>query len=172
VVDKVAAIHRTERTLHETFGREPTDEELAEQLGIIDARRVQHYREAGRRPVALDAPITSESDSESVSDVVADLNEVSPSDRLMKENDRALIQEAFGELDERESTILIRRFGLDNKTPKSLREIGQELGVTRERIRQLQNLALKKLRAAMQKRDTPSLKNGQSHAVARGDSFC
>src|SRR5438309_1705751 len=114
-VDKVASIRRAETGLREAFGREPTDEEVANDLGIGDARRVRQYREASRRPVELDAPIRTESDSELVSDVVADPNAAAPFDQLVKDTDRVLVQEAFETLDERESTILVMRFGLDNK---------------------------------------------------------
>jgi len=172
VADKVASIHRAETTLHETLGREPTDEEVADELGIGDARRVRRYREAGRRPVELDAPLETESDSQTASDVVADSNATVPFEHLMKENDRALIRDAFADLNKRESTILVKRFGLDDQTPKTLEEIGRELGVTRERIRQLQAMALKKLRLAMQKRDTLALENRETHAVAVRYSSC
>jgi RNA polymerase primary sigma factor len=91
-VDKVASIRRAEMRLHEILEREPTDEEVANEVGISDARRVRHYREASRRPVELDAPIGTESNSEPGSDVVADPNASAPFDRLVKENDRALIQ--------------------------------------------------------------------------------
>jgi RNA polymerase primary sigma factor len=152
-VDKVALIRRAEAKLYEIYGRAPTDEELTDQLGI-SARLVRRYREASKRPVELDAPTGSDSDSESISEIIADPNAAAPFDRLVKANDLALAQEAFATLDQRDTRILVLRFGLDNKPPKTLETIGNEFGVTRERIRQLEGLALKKLRAAMQKRDT------------------
>jgi RNA polymerase primary sigma factor len=164
-VDKVASIRRAEMRLHEILEREPTDEEVANEVGIGDARRVRQYREASRRPVELDAPIGTESDSEPVSEVVADPNAAAPFDQLVKENDRALIRESFETLDNREAAILVMRFGLDDKAPRTLEEIGQRLGVTRERIRQIQELALKKMRAAMEKRDRPSVEGGNARAV-------
>jgi len=164
-VDKVASIRRAEMRLHEILEREPTDEELSNHLGIGDARRVRRYREASKKPVELDAPMGTESDSEPVSDVVADPNAAAPFDQLVKENDRALIREAFETLEKRETTILVMRFGLDDTAPKTLEEIGQRLGVTRERIRQIQELALKKLRTAMEKRDSPSVEDGKARAV-------
>jgi RNA polymerase primary sigma factor len=160
-LDKVAVMRRAEAKLYEIYGRAPTDEELAEQLGIRDARLVRRYREASKRPVELDAPTGSDSDSESISEIIADANAPAPFDRLVKANDLALAQEAFATLDERESRILVLRFGLGNKPPKTLEEIGQEFGITRERIRQLEGLALKKLQAAMQKRDTCGIQQEQ-----------
>jgi RNA polymerase primary sigma factor len=155
-VDKVAVIRRAETALYETYGRLPTDEELAEHLGIRDVRPVRRYRDASKRPVELDAPIGTDSETESISEIVADTNAAAPFDHLVKANDLALAREVFETLDERESTILVLRFGLDNKPSKTLEKIGQKFGVTRERIRQLEGLALKKLRAAMQRRDTPN----------------
>ena len=94
------------------------------------------------------------------------LRMAAPFDQLIRETDRALIREVFETLDQRESTILVMRFGLDNKAPKTLREIGRKFGVTRERIRQVQELALKKMRAAMEKRDRPSVEDARIRAVA------
>ena len=165
-VDKVASIRRAETRLHEILEREPTDEEVANEVGIGDARRVRRYREASRRPVELDAPIGTESDSQPVSDIVADPNAAAPFDQLVKQNDRILIQEAFESLDERESMILMMRFGIGDEAPKTLEEIGQKFHVTRERIRQIQELALKKMRAAMERRGRPSFETAKARAVA------
>jgi RNA polymerase primary sigma factor len=165
-VDKAASIRRAAMKLGEIFGREPTDEELAHDLGISDARRVRRYREAARRLVALDAPIGTGADAEPVLDAVADPNAAAPFDQLIKDTDRALLQEALESLDERENAILVMRFGLANHAPKTLEEIGQKLGVTRERIRQIQKLALKKIRAVMEKRDRPSVADVKARAVA------
>jgi len=165
-VDKVASIRRAEISLRETLDREPTDEEVANHLGMRDARRLRRYREASRRPVELDSPIAIDSDSEPVGDIVADPNAAAPFDQLVKDTDRALVLEAFEALDKRESTILVMRFGLDDQAPKTLEQIGQKLGVTRERIRQIQELALKKMRATMEKRDNPPVEDGKARAVA------
>jgi RNA polymerase primary sigma factor len=135
---------------------------LAEQLGLRDARLVRKYRDASRRLVELDAPTGSDSDSESISEIIADANAAAPFDHLIKANDLALAREALARLDERESRILVLRFGLGDKPPKTLEEVGHEFGVTRERIRQLEGLALKKLRAAMQKRDTCGIRREQT----------
>src|SRR6266480_3782199 len=104
VVDKVAHIRRAEVKLREVLGREPTDEEVAEDLGL-NPRRVRLYRDASRAPVSLDSPIGTTDDSTSVSEVVADPNAAAPFDRLVKDNDTALVQEVLATLDERESKI-------------------------------------------------------------------
>jgi len=154
VGDKMTRVRRAEVKLRETFDREPTDEEVAEELGL-SARRIRFYRNASRAPVALDSPISSE-DSTTVSEHVADANAAAPFDALVRNNDTELVQEVLATLDARESRILALRFGLDNGRPKTLEEVGARLGVTRERIRQIQEQALQKMRVKMDQRDQPS----------------
>lgn len=156
-VDKVALIRRAERRLSETLGRVATDEEIAHQLGFSNARRMRQLRDAARRPVELDAPLGLELDSGLISEIIADPNTEAPFDQLAKDGDHALVQEAFTTLDRRESTILKMRFGLDARRPKTLKEIGLKFGITRERVRQLQNEALKKMRMVIQRQDGSSL---------------
>jgi RNA polymerase primary sigma factor len=153
VVDKVSHIRKAENILHEMLDREPTDEEVAQHMGM-DARRVRIYREAARAPISLDAPLSVGSgESDPVSDVVADPNAAAPFERLLRETDTALVKEVFGDLTEREKSILEMRFGLDNRSQKTLDEVGKHFGVTRERIRQIQDGALKKLRVKMEQRE-------------------
>jgi RNA polymerase primary sigma factor len=151
VVDKVTHIRRAEMKLREAFERDPTDEELAHELDL-DPRRIRQYRQASKAPVSLDSPI-GDDESERVSEIVADPNAAAPFDRLVKETDTQLVREVLATLDPRESTILAMRFGLKDDTQRTLEEIGGHLGVTRERIRQIQEQALKKLRAKMEARD-------------------
>ncbi len=152
VVDTVAQIRRTEMRLREALDREPTDEEVAAELDL-DPRRLRQYREAAKAPVSLETPLGSEDDSDRVSEVVADTNAVAPFERVLKENDTAVLKEVFSTLSPRERTILTMRYGLEDDTPRTLEEIGGEFGVTRERIRQIQNEALKKLRAKVRRKD-------------------
>ena len=153
VVDKVAHIRKAEVKLREAFDREPTDQEVADHLGL-NPRRIQQYRDASKAPVSLDAPIGFD-EPQRISEVVADPNAAAPFDRLIRENDSKLVQEVLATLTPRENTILAMRFGLDDGTPKTLEEIGERLGVTRERIRQIQEEALKKMRVQIAKRETP-----------------
>jgi RNA polymerase primary sigma factor len=154
VVDKVARIRRAETRLRDTLDREPTDEEVAADLGL-DARRVQRYREAAQTPVSLDSPVGPE-DETPLSDLVADAHAAAPFDRLVNDNDRELVQEALAVLDARESKILAMRFGLDDGQPKTLEQVGHQLGLTRERIRQLQEQALQKMRVKIDQREHPA----------------
>jgi RNA polymerase primary sigma factor len=151
VVDKLGHIRRTEMRLHEALDRPPTDEEVADELGLTP-RRVQQYRAASKAPISLDAPL-GDDEQDRVSEVVADPQASAPFEQIVQESDTALVKEVFATLSEREKIILRHRFGLNNGTPRTLEEVGQDFGLTRERIRQIQEEALKKLRKKMEERD-------------------
>jgi RNA polymerase primary sigma factor len=151
VFDKMTHIRRAEVKLRETLDREPTDEEVADNLGL-STRRIRQYREVSRAPVSLDSPISTE-DSTSISEHVADASAAAPFDEIVKHNDSELMREVLATLNAREGRILAMRFGLDNGRPKTLEEVGNRLGVTRERIRQIQEQALQKMRVKIENRD-------------------
>jgi RNA polymerase primary sigma factor len=151
VVDKVSHIRKAEVRLRETLDREPTDDEVADDVGL-NARRIRLYREASRAPVSLDSPISTE-DSTSISEHVADASAAAPFDEIVKQNDNEMVKEVLATLDARESRILAMRFGLDNGRPKTLEQVGVRLGVTRERIRQIQESALQKMRVKIEEQD-------------------
>lgn len=153
VMDKMTQVRKAEARLHETLDREPTDEEIAAELGL-DARRIRQYRDASRAPVSLDSPVSTDN-STTISEHVADANAAGPFDELVKSNDHELMREVLATLDKRESRILAMRFGLDDGQPKTLEAVGERLGVTRERIRQIQEQALDKMRVKFEKRDQP-----------------
>ena len=160
VVDRLAHLRKAEVRLREALDREPSDEELAHELEL-DAKRVRRYREASRPPLSLDAPMDESEDSNRVADVVADPNAAAPYDRVLLATDSELVHEVLGTLNAREKAILSWRFGLDDGTARTLEEIGAKLGLTRERIRQIQEEALKKLRARMEARDiSPEVDSG------------
>ncbi|SPE52140.1 RNA polymerase sigma factor [Verrucomicrobia bacterium] len=152
VVDKVAHIRRAEMKLREAFGRDPSDEEVAVYVDL-DARRVREYRQAARAPVSLEAPLGTDDESDRVSDVVADATAAAPFDQLVRESDKALLLEVLATLSPRERAILSLRFGLGDDNPRTLETIGRRFGVTRERIRQIQNEAIAKMRAKVAKRE-------------------
>src|SRR6266480_3491596 len=149
LVDKISKMRRTAMKLQEVLGREPTDEELAEELGMTPSR-VAQLRTAAIRPASLDAPIGDE-DSNNFSEVVQDENAATPYQELEEKTVSAMLQEMVKTLDAREATILRYRFGLDGGSEKTLEEVGQKFGVTRERVRQIQNIALAKLRKMIEK---------------------
>ena len=135
--------------LQEEFGREPTDEELAAELSTT-AARVSQMRTASIRPASLDAPV-GDDNSNSYSEMVEDERAVNPYDELEDKTVTGMLQDMVKHLDEREATILRFRFGLDGGNEKTLEEVGEKFGVTRERVRQIQNLALRKLRKMIEK---------------------
>src|SRR4026207_414139 len=149
LVDKISKMRRVAMKLQEEFGREPTDDELGEELGI-SAARVAQMRTAAIRPASLDAPI-GDDDSNNFSEVVQDENADTPYEQLEEKTVTRMLQEMAKTLDPREATILRYRFGLDGGSEKTLEEVGQKFGVTRERVRQIQNIALNKLRKMIEK---------------------
>jgi len=155
VVEKLTHIRKAEVRLRETLDREPTDEEVADDLGY-KLHRIRQYRDASRAPVSLDSPI-NEDNATSVAEHVADANAAAPFDEILNRNDTELVQEVLATLSARESRILALRFGLDNGKPKTLEEVSARLGVTRERIRQIQEEALQKMRVKIEKREQPVL---------------
>jgi RNA polymerase primary sigma factor len=149
LVDKIAKMRRVAMKLQEAFGREPTDEELGEELGMT-ASRVAQMRMASIRPASLDAPIGDE-DSNSYAEIVQDDNADTPYEMLEDKTVVGMLREMVTKLDDREATILRFRFALDGGTEKTLEEVGEKFGVTRERVRQIQNIALRKLRKMIEK---------------------
>jgi RNA polymerase primary sigma factor len=142
--------------MSEELGREPTDEELSEEIGISSAKLSQ-WKTVSIRPASLDAPI-SEDDSTEFSEMVGDEDAQTPFELFRDKNMRDELSELLEVLDDRERTIILMRFGLDDGKPKTLEEVGKKFGVTRERIRQLQNIALAKLRRALAKREKPNVR--------------
>ncbi len=149
LVDKISKMRRMSVKLQELFGREPTDEELAAELGTT-AARISLMRTASIRPASLDAPV-GDDDSNTYSEVVEDERAVNPYDELEDKTVVNMLQDMVKHLDEREATILRYRFGLDGGAEKTLEEVGTKFSVTRERVRQIQNLALRKLRKMIER---------------------
>jgi len=149
LVDKISKMRRTAMKLQEEFGREPSDEELAAELGTT-AARVAQMRSAAIRPASLDAPV-GDDDSNTYSEIVEDERASNPYDELEDKTVTGMLQDMVKHLDDREATILRYRFGLDGGNEKTLEEVGVKFGVTRERVRQIQNLALRKLRKMIEK---------------------
>jgi RNA polymerase primary sigma factor len=152
LVDKISKMRRTAMKLHEELGREPSNEEIAGELGITTAR-VAQMQQASIRPASLDAPI-SDDDSHNFSEIVQDENASSPYEQLEGKTVTDMLQEMVKTLNEREATILRYRFGLDGGKERTLEEVGEKFHVTRERVRQIQNSALGKLRRMIQKLET------------------
>ena len=153
IVDKVHKLHRASIELTEKLGREPSDAELAKRLGMAPAK-VTQLRTYGVTPASLDAPIGDEDDSR-FSDIVQDEGAMTPYELLRVKTMRQEIRQHLKFLAPREAEILTMRYGLDGKEPRTLDDVGKKFKVTRERIRQIQELALGKLR-----RRVDALENG------------
>jgi RNA polymerase primary sigma factor len=151
VADKLLHMRRAAIKLQEVFGREPTDDELAGELDMT-AARVTQLRIAAIRPTSLNAPI-GDDDSDQFSEIIADQMAETPYQQLEEKTYTNMIRELVETLPSREATILRYRFGLDGDNEKTLEEVGEKFGVTRERIRQIQNMALNKLRKMIEKRE-------------------
>jgi RNA polymerase primary sigma factor len=147
LADKVAKVRRVSLQMSDELGREPTDEELGEEIGI-DSDKIARLKRVGIRPTSLDAPITDD-DSMEFGDVIGDNEARTPFELLRDKNLLGEVDGLLGVLDPREKKIILQRFGLDGGNPKTLEDVGKDFGITRERIRQLQNTALAKLRRAL-----------------------
>jgi RNA polymerase primary sigma factor len=144
---KINKIKLANMKLTEQLGRAPTDNELADNLSLSE-RTVATLRLSDLKTISLHAPIQQGEDG-SFEDVISDRNAMMP-DRIV--GDEESVQRLFallGELDARERQIIQLRFGLDGRRPKTLEEVSQMIHRTRERVRQLQNQALAKLRAKL-----------------------
>lgn len=154
LIDKLARMRRINMQLTEEFGREPTDDELAEELNL-PLKKISQLRRVSMKTTSLNT-LVGEEDSTELADLVPDENTVSPSEFLSDQALRQSLSKIFHVLDERERTILSLRFPLLEESKQlTLEEVGQKLKVTRERIRQIQNSALKKLKLELDRQDKP-----------------
>jgi DNA-directed RNA polymerase sigma subunit (sigma70/sigma32) len=137
-------LRSTELRLRQQKGGDPTEEEVAEEVGLT-AQRVREVRDAMQELVSLDRPIGEDGDA-TMGDLIPDLGVVDPADTALEGDALSQIDAALSELEDRERLILVLRFGLHGQEPQTLEQIGEHFGLTRERIRQMQNRALAKLR--------------------------
>ena len=148
LVDKISRMRRMAMQLSEKLGREPTDEELAIELQIPTAK-VAHLKSVSVRPASLDAPIGEDNDATTFGEIVGDENAVDPYEGLRDKNRNSDLHAVVDSLEPREAEIIRFRFGLDGRDELTLEEVGKRFHVTRERIRQLEYIALTKIRKAM-----------------------
>jgi len=153
--EKLMDISRAETRLRELFGRAPTDEEISGEIRL-PAVKVRRLRTAALPPTSLDAP-QDEGADHTAAEMVADENAHAPDEDLRQEDTAGLVLELMQNLPPRELQIIRHRFGFEDGGEKTLEEIGREMGLTRERIRQLQNSALRKLRTRMTARESVGL---------------
>ncbi len=152
LVDKISRMRRTAMALTEELGREPTDEEIAIELQVPTSK-VAHLKSVSVRPASLDAPIGEEGDSTTFGDIVSDESAATPFEQLRDNHQTSALHALVESLDPREAEIIRSRFGLDGRDELTLEEVGAKFRVTRERVRQLQNLALSKMRKALARQE-------------------
>ena len=135
---------RVARTLLQKLGREPTPAEIAEEMGISEAR-VMEIQKIAQDPVSLETPIGEEEDSH-IGDFLEDETATAPSDTVAFTMLKEQLISVLDTLTPREEKVLRLRYGIDDGRPRTLEEVGKEFNVTRERIRQIEAKALRKLR--------------------------
>jgi RNA polymerase primary sigma factor len=160
ISDQITRIRRTQTQLQQSLGRMPTTEELAEALGMQPAK-LDQILSSMVQPASLEAPIGEETDAE-LGDLLEDVNTPTPEEAVQDRMDNEDVRERLSVLPEREMEVIQMRFGLGEEDAMTLAEIGQRLGITRERARQLEMQALERLRnpeaAAKRKRRGPAPK--------------
>jgi RNA polymerase primary sigma factor len=142
--EAINKVTRTSRALVQTLGREPTSEEIANQMDM-PVWKVRKVLKIAQQPISLETPIGEEQDSH-LSDFIEDRGVVSPADAVININLKEMTEQVLNTLTPREERIIKMRFGMEDGTERTLEEVGQAFGVTRERIRQIEAKALRKLR--------------------------
>jgi RNA polymerase primary sigma factor len=151
LADKLAKMRRVSLQMSDELGREPSDDELGEEIGIA-SDKITRLKSVGIRPASLDASI-GDDDSTEFGELIGDNEAQSPFELLRDKNLRGELDGLLEVLDAREKKIISERFGLGGGNPKTLENVAKNFGITRERIRQLQNVALAKLRRALSKKE-------------------
>jgi RNA polymerase primary sigma factor len=144
MVDTLNQLARVSRALLEQLGREPTEEELAYGMGIT-VDKVQELKKISQQPVSLESPIGEEEDSH-LGDFVEDKMAIAPLEAASEAMFRNEVEDILATLRPRERRVVQLRFGLVDDEPRTLEEVGRRMGLTRERIRQIEATALRKLR--------------------------
>jgi len=144
MVETINRLMRESRRMLQELGRDPSDEELAKVMGI-PVEKVRSIRKTSLEPVSLETPVGQEEDSQ-LGDFIEDSKVLAPSDAASHQMLREQVEQVLNQLTERERRVLQLRFGLEDGHSRTLEEVGKEFGVTRERIRQIEVKALRKLR--------------------------
>jgi RNA polymerase primary sigma factor len=144
MVDHINRFYKTQRKLAQTFGKEPTNKEIAKELGIT-VPEVENLIKISQHPKSLSTPIGDDKET-TLEQFVSDANQPTLYDTVAKEFLKDYLNEVLDTLSEREKKVLIMRFGLDDGKNKTLEDVGKEFNVTRERIRQIEAKAIRKLR--------------------------
>jgi RNA polymerase primary sigma factor len=144
MVESINKLLRVSRRLVQEHGREPTSDEIGKAMEIT-ADRVREILKISQQPVSLETPIGEEGDSH-LGDFIPDNNAIAPAEAASYQLLKEQVDDVLGTLSERERRVLQLRFGLHDGRSRTLEEVGREFSVTRERIRQIEAKALRKLR--------------------------
>ncbi len=158
MVETINKMVRTQRTLTQELEREPTPEEVAERMGIT-VERVQGIQKTAQEPISLESPVGEEEDS-SLGDFIPDNDILTPYEFTSKEMLKRELDAALETLTDREEKVLRMRFGLLDGKSRTLEEVGKEFNVTRERIRQIEAKAIRKLRSPNRSKKLKDFHNG------------
>jgi RNA polymerase primary sigma factor len=149
MVETLNRISRVNRNMVNEMGREPTPEELAQRTGV-PAKKVRLILESSRKPLSLETPIGEDSE---LGDFLEDKSAGSPNDTLLGQDLTTQVERALATLSPKEKEILRLRFGIGEEGEHTLEEVGKRFAVTRERIRQIEAKALRKLRHPLRGRN-------------------
>ena len=147
LVDKIARMRRITLRLSEEYGREPADDEMG-----MTVNKVAHLKTVSLRPSSLNAPV-GDGDTTELGELVGDESAISPFENLRSKSLVRDIKEMISDLSKHEGQIINMRFGLDGEKPRTLEEVGMTFNITRERVRQLQNIALSKMRKQLARQE-------------------
>lgn len=144
MVETLNRINKTKRTFLQEYGREPTHEELAKEINL-DEKKIKHIIKISKEPISLETPV-GDSDDAFIKDFIENENELSPADTVSNNDLKEHVREILKTLTPREEKVIKMRYGIDVASGYTLEEIGKDFGVTRERVRQIEIKALRKLR--------------------------
>ena len=166
MTETMQRVNRTTRELTVELGREPTSAEVAAKLSedprwAITPERVEEVKRYGRTPISLETPIGEDGDTE-LGALIEDDSAVSPLDAATSQLLREQVDRVLDSLEGREQRVIRLRFGLDDGRPRTLEEVGNEFGLTRERIRQIESMALRKLRHPSRSRKLRAFLEGRT----------
>ena len=151
LVEKISKIRKATAALYEKLGREPNNEEISKAVGM-PVNKVAHLKAVSLRPASLDTPV-GDTEKTNLGDLLGDESATTPLQDLQTKSRVNVIKQLMSKLNERDATILTMRFGLGGEDPKTLEEVGDFFGITRERVRQLQNAILKEIRDVVKEED-------------------
>lgn len=144
MLELLSKVKRAKAELMQTNGTEPSEKEIADHIGV-DLDKVQTVLDLAQVTTSLDTPVDDEGET-CIGDLIADNSAENPLSKLLREANSQIIQSVLNTLPPREAEILRMRFGIDREKPMTLEEVGQHYGLTKERIRQVENKAIRKLR--------------------------